>query len=82
MKSIDFELGAPFTPLTQLMGVLPPASHRLVPEAYRPLMLDGGSPILDFYPPKFEGGCTCVCVCESRMHVCACVLFFSIHPFV
>ena len=31
---ISFELGTPFKPFEQLMGVLPPACHKLVPSAY------------------------------------------------
>lgn len=36
------------------MGVLPSASCKLMPSPFHPLMLDAGSPILDFYPEKFE----------------------------
>ena len=32
--SFDFELGQPFRPYEQLMGVLPVASRELVPKAY------------------------------------------------
>jgi len=49
-----FERGQPFRPLEQLMAVFPPASKDLIPEPLRPLMLDDGSPILDFYPTSFE----------------------------
>ncbi|KAF9781094.1 exonuclease II [Thelephora terrestris] len=48
-----FELGEPFRPFEQLMGVLPEASKELVPLPYRPLM-DDVSPIIDFYPREFE----------------------------
>ena len=34
--------------------VLPPASQRLLPSAYRLLMLSPNSPILDFYPLEFS----------------------------
>jgi 5'-3' exoribonuclease 2 len=52
--TVDFEKGQPFSPLSQLMGVLPTRSGHLVPAPYRHLMNEKDSPILDFYPLKFS----------------------------
>lgn len=52
--TFNFDLGRPFRPFEQLMGVLPAASRDLIPQAYRDLMYDSNSPILDFYPVEFQ----------------------------
>lgn len=52
--SFDFKLGMPFKPFQQLMGVLPEASKEHIPAAFRDLMYDPTSPILDFYPKDFS----------------------------
>ncbi|KAK2466452.1 hypothetical protein APHAL10511_002094 [Amanita phalloides] len=51
---IQFNLGQPFKPFEQLMGVFPAASRKHIPEAFQHLMVTEGSPIIDFYPSSFE----------------------------
>lgn len=51
---LNFELGQPFRPNEQLMGVLPDRSKQIVPRVYWDLMTDPNSPIIDFYPREFE----------------------------
>ena len=48
--SIEFELSAPFSPIEQLMAVLPSESAAALPEPCRELMLSPTSEIADFYP--------------------------------
>ena len=50
----DFDMGKPFTPLQQLLAVLPPHSKTLVPAIYQPLMVDPASSIIEFFPKEFE----------------------------
>jgi 5'-3' exoribonuclease 2 len=52
--SVDFNLGKPFRPYEQLMGVMPAASNHTIPPAFHPLMTDDDSPIKEFYPEEFE----------------------------
>lgn len=51
---INFQLGQPFRPYQQLMGVLPDRSKTIVPTPYHDLMTNPNSPIIDFYPRDFE----------------------------
>ncbi|KIX09646.1 uncharacterized protein Z518_00727 [Rhinocladiella mackenziei CBS 650.93] len=51
---MNFQLGQPFRPFQQLMGVLPDRSKKIVPEVYHKLMTSEDSPIIDFYPRDFE----------------------------
>ena len=51
---MNFQLGQPFRPYQQLMGVLPDRSKTIVPEPYHELMTSSASPIIDFYPRDFE----------------------------
>ncbi|KAI9022579.1 XRN 5'-3' exonuclease N-terminus-domain-containing protein [Hyaloraphidium curvatum] len=51
---INFELGTPFRPIEQLMGVLPAASRAHIPAPFHPLMTEPDSEIYDFYPEKFQ----------------------------
>lgn len=51
---MSFQLGQPFRPFQQLMGVLPDRSKRIVPKSYHILMTDPDSPIIDFYPRDFD----------------------------
>ncbi|KAK4501991.1 hypothetical protein PRZ48_007802, partial [Zasmidium cellare] len=52
--NMEFQLGQPFRPFQQLMGVLPDRSKSIVPEVYWDLMTNPNSPIIDFYPRDFE----------------------------
>ena len=50
----EFEEGAPFTPLMQLLSVLPPQSSSFLPPKYTELMIDEKSPIIENYPLDFD----------------------------
>ncbi|CCG82598.1 putative Exonuclease Kem1 [Taphrina deformans PYCC 5710] len=52
-QEFKFDLGRPFKPFEQLMGVLPERSKKLVPECLQELMVEDNSPIKDFYPNDF-----------------------------
>ncbi|KAH6577201.1 hypothetical protein BASA60_004136 [Batrachochytrium salamandrivorans] len=51
---LEFEIGTPFFPFEQLMGVLPALSRQHIPPALQGLLVDANSPIIDFYPETFE----------------------------
>ncbi|XP_057790122.1 5'-3' exoribonuclease 3-like [Salvia miltiorrhiza] len=51
---VKFEKGLPLKPFDQLMAVLPPRSSHALPVAYKGLMVDKESKIIDFYPLDFE----------------------------
>lgn len=51
---IKFNLGQPFKPYEQLMGVFPAASRVHIPTPFHSLMTEEDSPIIDFYPSEFE----------------------------
>lgn len=50
---LKFEIGQPFKPFEQLMGVFPAASRKHIPSIFHPLMTEAESPISDFYPTEF-----------------------------
>ncbi|XP_074599461.1 5'-3' exoribonuclease pacman [Brevipalpus obovatus] len=50
---LNFELGTPFKPYEQLLGVLPTASKQFLPEAYQRLMTEESSPLIDYFPENF-----------------------------
>lgn len=49
-----FSTGQPFTPLLQLLSVLPPQSGHLLPKAYSELMTSQTSPLSTYYPSNFQ----------------------------
>uniref|UniRef100_A0A1I8N9Q4 5'-3' exoribonuclease 1 n=1 Tax=Musca domestica TaxID=7370 RepID=A0A1I8N9Q4_MUSDO len=51
---IKFDLGKPFLPFQQLLAVLPAASKQLLPSAYRDLMTNPSSELIEFYPEDFK----------------------------
>ncbi|RXM36848.1 5'-3' exoribonuclease 1 [Acipenser ruthenus] len=49
-----FDMGKPFLPFEQLLGVLPAASKDLLPKGYQDLMISEDSPIIEYYPLDFK----------------------------
>jgi 5'-3' exoribonuclease 1 len=50
---IKFTLGKPFSPLQQLLAVLPPRSKTLLPEPHQRIMTDPSSPLFEYCPDDF-----------------------------
>lgn len=48
-----FHEGRPFTPLLQLLSVLPPQSGAFLPRSYEEIMASPHSPLLSYYPNNF-----------------------------
>uniref|UniRef100_A0A8C7KFW1 5'-3' exoribonuclease 1 n=1 Tax=Oncorhynchus kisutch TaxID=8019 RepID=A0A8C7KFW1_ONCKI len=51
---LTFDMGKPFMPFQQLLGVLPSASKDLLPQSYRHLMTSESSSIIEYYPLDFK----------------------------
>lgn len=51
---LEYDLGKPFMPYEQLLAVLPAASKELLPSCYQDLMVNESSPIIRYYPEKFD----------------------------
>uniref|UniRef100_A0A8C7WK24 5'-3' exoribonuclease 1 n=1 Tax=Oncorhynchus mykiss TaxID=8022 RepID=A0A8C7WK24_ONCMY len=51
---LTFDMGKPFMPFQQLLGVLPSASKDLLPQSYRHLMTSENSSIIEYYPLDFK----------------------------
>eukprot|EP01038_Epipyxis_sp_PR26KG_P008756 gene8756-11830_t len=51
---IIFEQGRPFTPLLQLLSVLPPQSANFLPPSYEEFMTNPNSPVVEYYPKDFS----------------------------
>lgn len=51
--SVGFDKGRPFTPLLQLLSVLPPQSANFLPSSYADLMINPSSNLSPYYPRDF-----------------------------
>lgn len=51
---VVFDEGISLKPTEQLLAVLPPQMSHLLPKQYKELMTDIKSPLLEYYPEKFE----------------------------
>lgn len=52
--NLEFDRGVPFTPLLQLLSVLPPQSGNFLPKSYEATMTSPDSPLAPYYPKDFE----------------------------
>ncbi len=52
--NLTFEPGKPFTPLLQLLSVLPPQSSQFLPKEYESLMVEPSSPLAKYFPQDFD----------------------------
>lgn len=52
--NLEFDQGVPFTPLLQLLSVLPPQSGSFLPKSYEATMTAPNSPLAPYYPKDFE----------------------------
>ena len=52
--NLEFDRGVPFTPLLQLLSVLPPQSGSFLPKSYEATMTAPNSPLASYYPKDFE----------------------------
>ena len=53
-RTIQFDVGQPATPFEQLISVLPPKNANLLPAAFRWLMTDAKSPLINLYSEEIE----------------------------
>ncbi|CAI2161950.1 15865_t:CDS:2 [Funneliformis geosporum] len=49
-----FNADTPMRPFEQLMCIIPPVCHYLLPEPFHDLLTDPKSPIIEYYPTKFS----------------------------
>ena len=57
INNLKINKGTPNKPYQQLLMVLPPESHNLLPKSYQHLVLLDSSPIIDYYPKEYELDC-------------------------
>lgn len=50
INKLGFKWSQPVTPFVQLLAVLPPSSHSLLPKSYQHLMTHANSSIIDLFP--------------------------------
>jgi 5'-3' exonuclease len=51
--NLSFSIGKPFTPLQQLISVLPPQSRSLLPKSYSSLMTSSTSALAKYFPTSY-----------------------------